>query len=64
MAFIDIFAPILLKLYEHIFDEKTLSNSQKVSYITLICKDPEKHYDVKKSYNLLKVFTSILIKLN
>jgi hypothetical protein len=40
MAFIDIFAPILLKLYEHIFDEKTLSNSQKVSYITLICKDP------------------------
>jgi hypothetical protein len=48
MAFIDIFAPILLKLYEHIFDEKTLSNSQKVSYITLICKDPEKHYDVKK----------------
>jgi hypothetical protein len=31
MAFIDIFAPILLKLYEHIFDEKTLSNSQKVS---------------------------------
>ena len=48
MTFIDIFAPILLKLYENIFDEKTLSDSQKVSYITLICKDPEKHYDVKK----------------
>jgi hypothetical protein len=40
--FNDIFAPILLKLYEHIFDEKTLSNSQKVSYITLVCNDPKK----------------------
>jgi hypothetical protein len=42
MTFI-IFAPILLRLYEYIFNEKILSNSQKISYITLICKDPEKN---------------------
>ena len=55
MTFVDIFAPIILKLDEHIFDEtsKTLFNSQKVNVITLICKDPEKHYDVKKNIDLL-----------
>ena len=42
MTFI-IFAPILLRLYEYIFNEKILSNSPKISYITLICKDPEKN---------------------
>lgn len=55
MTCVDIFAPIILKLDEHIFDEtsKTLFNSQKVNVITLICKDPEKHYDVKKYIDLL-----------
>jgi hypothetical protein len=38
--FIDIFGPMLLKLYEHNFYEDSLSESQKMSYITLICKDP------------------------
>ena len=65
MTFIDIFASILLKLYEHILDEKTLSNSQKVSYITLICKDPEKHYDVNnyRPISLINIEANILSKL-
>jgi hypothetical protein len=45
--FIDIFGPMLLQLHEHIFNENSLSESQKMSYITLICKDPITHDDVK-----------------
>ena len=54
-------------MYENIFDEKTLSNSQKVSYmyITLICKDPEKHYDVKnyRPISLINIEVKILSNL-
>ena len=65
MTFIDIFAPMLLKLYENICNEKTLSNSQKISYITLICKDPEKHYDVTnyRPISLINIDVKILSKL-
>ena len=31
---------MLLQLYDNIFNENSLSESQKMSYITLICKDP------------------------
>ena len=34
--FIDIFGPMLLQLYDNIFNENSLSESQKMSYITLI----------------------------
>jgi hypothetical protein len=80
---------MLLKLYEHIFYEDSLSESQKMSYITLICKDPVNHDNVKNyrpislmkaqvwsipiillvttdillQINLLKILTSIFIKL-
>ena len=54
-------------MYENIFDEKTLCNSQKVSYmyITLICKDPEKHYDVHNysPISLINIEVKILSKL-
>jgi hypothetical protein len=45
--FIDIFGPMLLQLYDNIFNEKSLSESQKMSYITLICKDSVNHDNVK-----------------
>ena len=64
-TFIDIFAPLLLQLYNSSFEENSLSDSQKVSYITLICKDPSQSYDVKKyrPISLMNVDVKILSKL-
>ena len=65
LKFIDIFGPILLKVYENIFDENTLSDSQKISFITLICKDSTKHNDVKsyRPISLMNVDVKILSKI-
>ena len=63
--FIDIFGPMLLKLYENIFYEDSLSESQKMSYITLICKDPVNHDNVKnyRPISLMNIDVKILSKL-
>ena len=65
VCFFDILGPILFKLYENIFDENTLSDSQKLSYITLICKDSSKHFDVKayRPISLMNYDVKILSKL-
>ena len=65
MCFFDILGPMLLKLYENIFDENTMSESQKVSYITLICKDISKHFDVKayRPISLMNYDVKILSKI-
>ena len=62
---IDIFGPMLLQLHEHIFIENSLSESQKMSYITLICKDPITHDDVKnyRPISLMNIDVKILSKL-
>ena len=63
--FIDIFGPILLQLYDNIFNENSLSESQKMSYITLICKDPVNHDNVKnyRPISLMNIDVKILSKL-
>ena len=65
MKFFDIFGPLLLELYENCYDENTLSESQKLSYITLICKDSAKHDDVKfyTPIGLMNYDVKILSKL-
>ena len=63
--FIDIFGPMLLQLHDNIFNENSLSESQKMSYIALICKDPIKHDDVKnyRPISLMNIDVNILSKL-
>ncbi|MES9882662.1 MAG: reverse transcriptase domain-containing protein [Sedimenticola sp.] len=45
--FFGILAPLLLKLTVIIFESGNLSDTQKLSYITLICKNDDKSDDVK-----------------
>lgn len=56
---------MLLLLYENIFFEITSSDSQKLSYRTVICKDNTKHYDVKffRTFGLLNIDINILSKI-
>ena len=56
---------MLLQLYDNIFNENSLSESQKMSYITLICKDPITHDDVKnyRPISLMNIDVKILSKL-
>ena len=65
MTFFDILKKPLLDLYTNIFSENTLSDSQKLSYITLICKDEKKHFDVKayRPISLMNYDVKILSKL-
>ena len=64
LLFVDIIGPVLAQVYKLIFQEKHLSRSQSLSYITLLCKDSE-HSDLMKNYrpiSLLNVDYKILSK--
>ena len=47
IKFFDIFGDILTQIINLAFNENSLSYSQKLSYITLICKDKSKSNDMK-----------------
>ena len=64
-CFLSQLSPILLRVYDAMYELGTLSDSQKMSYITLLCKD-EKHPELPKNYrpiSLLNVDYKILTKL-
>ena len=64
LAFIDVLLPVLSALYDMIFESGQLSPSQKVSYITLLCKDSN-HPESMSNYrpiSLLNVDNKILTK--
>ena len=64
LSFIDILLPVLCELYNNIFESGQLSHSQKMSYITLLCKDSS-HPEFMNNYrpiSLLNVDNKILTK--
>ena len=64
LAFINILLPVLCTLYDVIYESGKLSPSQKVSYITLLCKDAN-HPEQMTNYrpiSLLNVDNKILTK--
>lgn len=65
IKFFDIFGDILVKLYKLCFELGEMSNSQKISYITLICKDKYNSSEMKnyRPISLLNVDRKILSKI-
>ena len=65
VTFFDIMSDFLLDMYNNIFKEGTLSDDQKLSYITLICKDLEKSHLLKmyRPISLLNVDVKIISKI-
>ena len=64
-TFFDILKEPLLLMYKDLFNENTLSDTQKLSFITLICKDDNKHFDMKayRPISLMNIDVKILSKL-
>ena len=65
VAFFDTLGDSLVKLYNLIFESNTLSDSQKISYITLLCKDPQNSNLMKnwRPISLLNLDYKILSKI-
>ena len=65
LAFIEILLPLLLKLYNIIYESEKLSVSQKLSYISLLCKDDQNPNLVTnyRPISLLNVDYKILTKI-
>lgn len=65
IKFFNIFGDILVKLYNLCFELGEMSESQKYSYITLICKDKTNSSDMKnyRPISLLNVDRKILSKI-
>ena len=64
-CFLSQLCPILLRVYHTMYELGNMSDSQKMSYITLLCKD-EKHPEQPKNYrpiSLLNVDYKILTKV-
>ena len=64
-CFFEILAPLFSEMFQIIHDNECLSNSQKMSYISLICKDPQ-NPDVLKNYrpiSLLNIDYKLLTKV-
>ena len=65
LRYFDLLAPLLVKLYEHVFINGQLTKSMKLSYITLICKN-EKVPQLCKNYrpiSLLNTDYKIITKI-
>ena len=65
IKFFHLFGNILLQLYNTCFDLGHMSESQKLSYITLLCKDPNNKTSVKnyRPISLLNIDRKFLSKL-
>ena len=65
LTFFDIFGPILCTIYNIAFDAGFMSDTQKLSYISLICKDPQNSHLMKnyRPISLLNVDRKILSKI-
>jgi hypothetical protein len=61
----DLFAPLLTSLYSLVFDEGILTESQRISYISLLCKDPKNSENMKnwRPISLLNIDYKILSKV-
>ena len=65
LTFFDIFGDVLTYIINLAYEENSLSSSQKLSYITLICKD-KSHSDNMKNYrpiSLLNIDYKIISKI-
>jgi exonuclease III len=64
ITFFDILSPILVQLYGLIFEEGVLTPSQRLSYISLICKNPDQSEQMKnwRPISLLNYDYKILSK--
>ena len=65
LTFFDILGPVLVKVLNLAYDRKLLSDSQRVSYITLLCKDLSASENMKnwRPISLLCVDTKIISKV-
>lgn len=65
LTFFDILGDVLEKIIQHIFENNSLSQSQKLSYISLLCKDPTNSTDMKnwRPISLLNVDYKIISKV-
>jgi exonuclease III len=65
LKFFDLFAPLFVSLYSLIFDVGILTKSQRLSYISLLCKDPNNSENMKnwRPISLLNVDYKILSKV-
>ena len=64
-TFLDILGPILVRVYKVIYDKGFLSESQRLSYISLICKDASNSHLLKnyRPISLLNVDYKMLTKI-
>ena len=65
IKFFDIFGDIITQIINLAFNENSLSDSQKLSYITLICKDKSQSNDMKfyRPISLLNIDYKIISKV-
>ena len=64
LSFFDVLGPVLVKVL-NLAHDSSLSSSQKLSYITLLCKDPSASENMKnwRPISLLCVDTKIISKV-
>ena len=65
LSFFDILGPVLVKVLNLAYDEQILSKSQRLSYISLLCKDTSQSENMKfwRPISLLCVDTKIISKV-
>ena len=65
LKFIDIFGPVLVKIFNLCYEKGSMSNSQKISYITLLCKNENNATSMRnyRPISLLNIDRKLLSKI-